>query len=446
MRIRALPHFRKLIGAGALFAMGFAAPVPAAPPASAPTTTVPAATNVPTPIAAAPTPNSPTTAPPSTAPAGASMDLRRLDDQTQCLYAELQRGVARVRLPMPLWLAEVAERDNPLRKWQGRLDADMRRQLEDESLADAAHRHLVTVTPAGRGPTAQSTHPADNARVFRVIVPANHMLVLRGPDGSRQIVIVGPVGPRDLAGDAMVAPGGIEQVALLLDDDGYLLAPIYVEAEAFAGRDIPVEIDHATLPARFVASDRLANITILRLTRPVGAPPALRPGRPAEGSLVMVIDPNARRPQLTFWTDAGDLHGLVASVDGSAIGFARQGQFVDPAGCRAMIDQLIHTGHVRRAILGLVVRASGGEAAPVELRRMGLCDAPRVERVIDASAAANAGILPGDWLVSLGGTPLDDPIALAAILAEKRGTAPLVVLREGRLLTLHIELTEPPIQ
>src|SRR5258706_13184958 len=59
--------------------------------------------------------------------------LKQLNEETQSLYHEVQSGVVRVQLPPPKWAGQpLAEQENPLNKWGNQLDADVKRQLEQE--------------------------------------------------------------------------------------------------------------------------------------------------------------------------------------------------------------------------------------------------------------------------------------------------------------------------
>ena len=64
---------------------------------------------------------------------GARPLLKRLNEETQSLYREIQSGVVRVQLPPPKWAgAPLVEQESPVHKWDGQLDASVKQQLEEE--------------------------------------------------------------------------------------------------------------------------------------------------------------------------------------------------------------------------------------------------------------------------------------------------------------------------
>src|SRR3954467_15933365 len=71
---------------------------------------------------------------PAPRPSGAARPLlKQLNEETQSLYREVQAGVVRVQLPPPKWAgAPLAERENPVHKWQGELDPAVKQKLEEQ--------------------------------------------------------------------------------------------------------------------------------------------------------------------------------------------------------------------------------------------------------------------------------------------------------------------------
>src|SRR5260221_2985166 len=94
-------------------------------------------------------------------PGAARPLLKQLNEETESLYHEIQAGVVRVQLPPPKWAgAPLAEQDNPLHKWGDQLDADVKRQLEQEQLgARKGQLRKLSASVA----TAVTTRPATQA-------------------------------------------------------------------------------------------------------------------------------------------------------------------------------------------------------------------------------------------------------------------------------------------
>src|SRR5438874_10219055 len=59
--------------------------------------------------------------------------LEQFDRESRALYSQVQLGVVRVQLPPPIWLREIASRDNPIYKWAPELDEQVKQKLLEES-------------------------------------------------------------------------------------------------------------------------------------------------------------------------------------------------------------------------------------------------------------------------------------------------------------------------
>src|SRR5439155_26116270 len=58
--------------------------------------------------------------------------LEQLDRETRGLIADVQGGVVRVQLPPPLWVREIAARENPVNRWGSELNDDVKKRLLEE--------------------------------------------------------------------------------------------------------------------------------------------------------------------------------------------------------------------------------------------------------------------------------------------------------------------------
>jgi membrane-associated protease RseP (regulator of RpoE activity) len=192
--------------------------------------------------------------------------------------------------------------------------------------------------------------------------------------------------------------------------------------------------------ARFVGSDRKANITLLKLDKPQGIPVKIAPTRPQEGTLTMFLSPNSGVGRLMIWTNELKDWGVVVNMEGGVYGFARQGQFLSAAGCRSAIDQLIRDGQVRRAQIGLgIVEVPQNDPARDKDVALGTQPAVRVSEIAPHSPAAGAGIKVGDLIVELNDQPVGDPHSYAAAMGEPKSKTSVKVLRAGQTKTVTID-------
>jgi S1-C subfamily serine protease len=138
---------------------------------------------------------------------------------------------------------------------------------------------------------------------------------------------------------------------------------------------------------------------------------------------------------------SGKVAGLVTS------GLWRQLELAVPASTvTRIVDELLATGRISRGYVGLGLQPV---VLPEALRRLAPGSEARGLIVVSLEAdgpAARAGIMLGDVLVALEGTPLHDPGDLQAVLAGRRaGTAVTAsVVRAGAPLGVAITLGERP--
>jgi serine protease Do len=121
----------------------------------------------------------------------------------------------------------------------------------------------------------------------------------------------------------------------------------------------------------------------------------------------------------------------------SGVGFAVSSNLA-----RRIADELIKYGEVRRGFIGpLEYRTLTPDIAD----QLGLTDARGavVLRMSRASVAYQAGIQPGDVIVSFNGTKVDTAEGFTRLLADAPigSTATVEVLRQGRKLTVKVPIT-----
>jgi len=146
----------------------------------------------------------------------------------------------------------------------------------------------------------------------------------------------------------------------------------------------------------------------------------------------------------------GNSGGPLVNLDGRLVGIntaiaSRTGQFQGvgfaiPANTvERVTDQLIETGTVQRARLGVEYTAATQSLIRSE-------DLPRgtaqVSSVMDGSAAEDAGIEPGDLITAIDGQELDDSLQLSNIIGAKQpgDVAELTINRGGETMTMEVEL------
>lgn len=231
-------------------------------------------------------------------------------------------------------------------------------------------------------------------------------------------------------------------VGLIFDDDGHILVPLYLERET-VGDGVRASIGEGPVTmATFVASDRQTNLTVLKLPSHSGKPVKLGPARPVDGSLVLLLAPNSGSGKLMVWTGGQrDLAGVVVSADGAVSGFARYGQFLCAGTCKPVVEQLVTTGKVRRAVLGVMVReVPRSDAAREQFAAVGNQPALRVEEVRPGSAAERGGLKVDDLIVDVAGESVGDPASFAAVIANRTGKTTMRIVRLGKVVEVGVEL------
>ena len=349
--------------------------------------------------------------------------LEQLTRETEALYREVETGVLRVELPPPRWM-DVAGREgeSPLTKYKD-LDPKVREQLEQRA------RRAAGGEPLARGPVVgPATQAASDAGV--------------GLSADAAVIVVPPPPTQETTGTPAFEPNN---VALVLDEAGHLLVPLYLEPEAAGGRTIRVgDAGGNVAEARFVGSDRQTNLTVLKLVQPAGAPVRLgEADRPADGSLVFGVTPPDGAGRLAVWTGGARDYGLVFSVDGRCAGVARFGQFLGGRACRLIAQQIVRHGAVKRATLGVIVTQLPKDEA---VRQGGGTGASRgtmrVDQVMAGSPAEAAGIRAGDVLLTLAGEAPTDIANLAATIAGRDGPTEIRVLRGEDVVTVTVDLRQ----
>ncbi|MBV8781012.1 MAG: PDZ domain-containing protein [Phycisphaerae bacterium] len=346
--------------------------------------------------------------------------LHQLNDEVRSLYQSVKPGLVCVELPPPRWAQALGNTDNLVQKWNNRLSADVR-----EKLHAAGHREgdLDAVVATTEPTTTPSNIPATEPNQS----PASGEIVLRRSDGGLEVFSSG-----DPTFDAILGSTVPRVMGIVLDDAGHVLVPVFIEKDAVQERPIIVlDSNGNAIRTSFVGSDRQTSLTVLMTESPIGHPLKLAGNRPADGTLIMLLSSGGESDHLIVWPGDSQERGMVLNLDGNVQGFVRFGQFLCGDAIRPLAEQLVREGHIRRATLGvMIIQADAPDGR----------HALKIEQVMDHSAAATAGLRPGDFICALSGTPVSDIPNFSAAIAETDGKADLQVLRSGEQQTITVEL------
>ena len=324
--------------------------------------------------------------------------LQQLSVDTQHLYLSVRTGIVRVQLPTPRWLDQLNTRRDLMQKWGPQLSPEVREQLmRQERLVHEQAERRLSATP--------STQPAAEPSS----VPRNPLVLLA--------------------------------TGMLIDGSGHAVVPVFVD-RAVVG-DMPLRVllgDGHVTSAKFLGSDRKTNISVLQLSQFPPQPVRLAPTRPDDGTLTLMIMPDGSS-RLVVWNNLHVENGLIVMPDGAIAGFGFDGQFLGAAACKPLVDQIVATGEVHRAVLGVRVQEVTRDAGVrQQLPELGNRPAIAVLQVDPGSAADHGGLREGDLILTIDAEPVGDGPTFAAVIAARRGTTPLSVLRHGQVIELSVEL------
>ncbi|MGA2439353.1 MAG: PDZ domain-containing protein [Tepidisphaeraceae bacterium] len=332
--------------------------------------------------------------------------LDELNHETQTLFKQIAPSIVRVQLPMPTNLS--VSPDDPLAKWANRLDPVSLARLEEIERGSPGTPYLTAEIHPTTIPS--STQP--------VVQQAPHVIVLRLDRFS---------------------PNGI---GVVLDDQNRLLIPRYVD-QAACQFPIPVSIgDGRWATASFLASDRQADLTLLRINGKVKTKSAMiSADAPQAGTLLLVMSLNPAGNRLAVWEGWEPDVSTLVNIDGSIAGFTKGGHFLSAAACAPVVSELIEHGVVRRALLGVVIATVPPDDPERQLNpALGATPALRISHIIPGSPAERAGLQPDDLILKLAGESVGDAPTFAAAIANRRGNTRIDVLRKGQLHVVNVVL------
>lgn len=356
--------------------------------------------------------------------------LERLSLETQALYDQVRPGIVRVHLPPTRWAQQPSSPQlaDPLDKWKEKLDPEVRAKIAEAQARSATGGNVEVTAQIAPASTQPSTQPST---LVAQIAP--RLQVSQRLDGGLELLAFSSSDP-GAAYDAEMPGVGLKVIGVLVDDSGHVLVPMYIEGGAIGSEPLRISTGTGTVAtATFVGSDRQTNLTVLKLTKPVGRPVRVTGGRPAEGSLVMVISPGGDAGKLSVWTGGQQDRGIVVGMDGGVAGFARYGQFLCGVDAQPVVDQLVRHGRVRRATLGVLVE----ETETPDGRR-----AMRIEKVMPDTSAEQVALREGDFILSMGGAPASDLPSFAAAIAARDGETELEILRGDKTFVVTVMLKQ----
>jgi Do/DeqQ family serine protease len=289
---------------------------------------------------------------------------------------------------------------------------------------------------------------------------------------------------RDFFGDRMPQqpPQRVQGVGsgVIVNADGYILTNHHVVDGAL---EIKVELtDNRTFTAKLVGSDPPSDLAVLKVEAtgltavPVGDSDKVRVGdvvlalgNPMGiGQTVTsgIVSAKGRATGLSdgsfedfLQTDAainrGNSGGALVNVNGELIGI--NSQILSPSGgnigigfaipsnmAKAVMDQLMKTGKVRRGMLGVTIQPVDADLAAS--MNLPVARGAIVTGVQAGGPAEKAGVKRGDVITAVNSQPIGDPNVLRnTVAAMAPGTkATLTVHRNGRDEQLPISLAELP--
>ena len=342
--------------------------------------------------------------------------LAALDREVQQLFRDAQERTVRVIVPIHL-PARLIEQEHPLARWGQQLDPKVREQLAAAARNDGNGMRVFVDPRAATTPATQPAQPSTQ--------PA--------PQLSQEQNFV-PLTPQTTLVNA-------EFIGLVLDARGDVLVPLFIDA-AYQQGPLHVTVDdHRVTTATIVAADRQTSLTVVRLAQPAGQAVKFAQAKPAAGSLLLMMSPTRRVARLGVWSGIADDNAILVALDGSIAGIVRNGHALYPAMFGPVVDQLVRGEQVRRATLGVLIREiPADDPRRGQLEVLGSRPAARVDGVFANSAAARAGLRAGDLILSMGDQPVEDVATFAAAIANQRGPTAFRIIRDGKEMTVKVEL------
>ncbi|MDP9172594.1 MAG: S1C family serine protease [Planctomycetota bacterium] len=332
-----------------------------------------------------------------------------LNEETQSLFKQVSSTIVRVQLPAE---NNIFVGENPLDKWGSRIDPAARQRLEQMLQHAPASTFVRAEIRPSTTPSVAGANPSSGE--------GQHIIVL-------QLTRFVP-----------------NSMGIVFDDEQHVLVSRFVDKSAFTGPVPLVLADGRLGQARFVASDRQSDLTVLQLVGVKGTPADLTDAKPPAGTFLLVMSLNPAMNRLAVWEGWEPDVAALVTIDGKIAGFTNAGQYMSAMACHPAVNDLIEHGVVQRAFLGVAIEMVGpGDPQRSADPELGASPALRVRGVINGSAAMRAGLQPGDLILSLAGQSVGDGAAFATAIANRRGETPIAILRNGQKQKLTADLRVP---
>jgi serine protease Do len=140
----------------------------------------------------------------------------------------------------------------------------------------------------------------------------------------------------------------------------------------------------------------------------------------------------------------GEVIGINTAISSSSGGFQGVGFAVPVNVAKWVSTQLLADGKVHRAYLGIGIQPLDSDLA--DQLGAGASEGAVITEVQPNSPAAAAGLQPQDVVVEFGGAAVHSPGQLSALAGRTviGSKQPMVVIRDGKRLTLHVTVKEQP--
>jgi len=143
----------------------------------------------------------------------------------------------------------------------------------------------------------------------------------------------------------------------------------------------------------------------------------------------------------------GELVGINTVIFSQSGGYQGIGFAVSSNLAKRVVNDLQQFQEVRRGSIGLLP----DQVVPLTTRIANQLKLPDTKgaliyQMLKSSSAYQAGILPGDVIVSFNGTPVDDPGHFSRLVSDSKigSTVAVGVIRDGRRQDMKVTITRPP--
>jgi serine protease Do len=306
-------------------------------------------------------------------------------------------------------------------------DLEVLAQLESAQvkLADRVSQSVVHVENGGRGEGAGVVYRADG-----YIITNEHVV-----SGAEQVDITFADG-RAVKGK--VLRDDLTDLAVVKVERTGLKAAVFADSEQVKPGMLTVAVGS---PFGLQQTVTFGNVSAVGRTGGVAAD-SMGNARPYFDMIQTdaAINPgNSGGPLLNFKGEVIGINSAINTMTGqnSGIGFAIPSNMA-----KVIADQLIATGKVVRAYMGLVP----ANMLPYEAEEKGVAKGALVKEVNANTPAAAAGIKPGDVITQIGQSPVRGELDVrnAMILYKPGADVAVTYIREGKSASTNVKLADRP--